>query len=100
MSTKTTTITKSKSRVFRLKKTPDENMNNSKTKYKPYKRTRYNFSWKGLEHKREELHTLARQIVQKDAQLKKVATQNGFSSIGAVMSAIRDPSTACSPYVL
>ena len=87
--------TKAKSRVLRLKK--QDNMNNSKTGgYKPYKKTRYNFSWKGLEHKREELHSIARQIVQKDAKLKEQDSQFAYSYIGSVMSAIRDPSTASS----
>jgi len=45
--------------------------------------------------KKEELHVLALQITQKDAEVRKMALQKGFSSIGATMSAIRDPSTAC-----
>jgi hypothetical protein len=65
--------------------------------HKPKKQIRWIFSWEGLEHYREQIHSLAHEVVASDAELR--ANMRSSAATGCIIAAIRDPSTASSPAV-
>lgn len=59
---------------------------------KKAKKPKYRRDWNGLEHIRNKMKELAREMVRKDAETHEICQKKGYSTIGSICQSIRDPS--------